>query len=222
MDGITSLRYFKGYARARHGARRMSNRANPFEWSGGHPALDLVNTLDERPSGAPIENLATYHDLTRFAALAGLIDRRTAAGLERLDSRSGSTVVKSARRLREHLHDVLAAANSGRSARQPDLDALSAAIRAAHAARKLVASPSPGLADRRWSPALAREIPLHACSLAIECLLVGEDSKRIRKCGAADCDVYYLDTSKGRRRQWCSMKGCGNREKQRRWRGAAR
>jgi predicted RNA-binding Zn ribbon-like protein len=221
MDGITSLRYFKGYARARHGARRMSNRANPFEWSGGHPALDLVNTLDERPSGAPIENLATYHDLTRFAALAGLIDRRTAAGLERLDSRSGSTVVKSARRLREHLHDVLAAANSGRSARQPDLDALSAAIRAAHAARKLVASPSPGLADRRWSPALAREIPLHACSLAIECLLVGEDSKRIRKCGAADCDVYYLDTSKGRRRQWCSMKGCGNREKQRRWRGVA-
>ncbi len=186
MDGITSLRYFKGYARARHGARRMSNRANPFEWSGGHPALDLVNTLDERPSGAPIENLATYHDLTRFAALAGLIDRRTAAGLERLDSRSGSTVVKSARRLREHLHDVLAAANSGRSARQPDLDALSAAIRAAHAARKLVASPSPGLADRRWSPALAREIPLHACSLAIECLLVGEDTQensKMRSCG---------------------------------------
>ena len=28
----------------------MSGRANPFEWSGGHPALDLVNTLDERPS----------------------------------------------------------------------------------------------------------------------------------------------------------------------------
>ena len=38
----------------------MSGRGNPFEWSGGHPALDLVNTLDERPSAAPIENLATY------------------------------------------------------------------------------------------------------------------------------------------------------------------
>jgi predicted RNA-binding Zn ribbon-like protein len=198
----------------------MSIRANPFEWSGGHPALDLVNTLDERPSDAPIENLATYRDLTRFAALAGLIDRRTAAGLERLDRRSGSAVAKSARRLREHLHDVLAAANSGRPARQPDLDALSAAIRAAHAARKLVASPSPGLADLRWSPVLARAIPLHACSLAIERLLVDEERKRIRKCGATDCDVYYLDTSKGQRRQWCSMKGCGNREKQRRWRCA--
>ena len=35
---------------------RQAERANPFEWSGGHPALDLVNTLDERPSPAPIEN----------------------------------------------------------------------------------------------------------------------------------------------------------------------
>ena len=201
---------------------KQGQRTDPFEWSGGHPALDLVNTLDERPSPAPIENLATYHDLTRFAALAGLIDRRTAARLQRLDSRSGSPIAKRARKLREHLHDVLAAAHSGRPARQPDLDALSAEIQAAHAARTLVASPSPGLANRRWSPALTHEIPLHACSLAIECLLVDEDRKRIRKCSASDCDVYYLDTSKGRRRQWCSMKGCGNREKQRRWRSATR
>jgi predicted RNA-binding Zn ribbon-like protein len=192
--------------------------ANPFEWSGGHPALDLVNTLDERPSASPIEHLATYRDLTRFAALAGLIDDRTAARLARLDS-TGSPIVKRARKLREHLHDVLAAVHWQRRPRQSDLDALSAAIQAAHAARTLVASSSPGLANRRWSPALAREIPLHACSLAIECLLVEEPRKRIRKCGASDCDVYYLDTSKGRRRQWCSMKGCGNREKQRRWRG---
>jgi predicted RNA-binding Zn ribbon-like protein len=201
---------------------KQGQRADPFEWSGRHPALDFVNTLDERPLPTPIENLATYHHLTRFAALAGLLDRRTAVHLQRLDGRSGSHIVKRARKLREHLHDVLAAANSGRPARQSDLDALSAAIQAAHAARTLIASLSPGLANRRWSPALAREIPLHACSLAIECLLVDEDRKRIRKCSASDCDVYYLDTSKGRRRQWCSMKGCGNREKQRRWRSSAR
>jgi predicted RNA-binding Zn ribbon-like protein len=191
--------------------------ADPFEWSGGHPALDLVNTLDERPSPSPIENLATYRDLTRFAVLAGLIDRRTAARLSPFEE-TGSPIAKRARTLREHLHDVLAAAHARRPARQSDLDALSAAIQAAHAARTLVASPSPGLADRRWSPAVTREIPLHACSLAIERLLVDEPRKRIRKCGASDCDVYYLDTSKGHRRQWCSMKGCGNREKQRRWR----
>src|SRR5438874_11212885 len=121
----------------------MSDRANPFEWSGGHPALDLVNTLDERPSPAPIENLATYRDLTRFAELAGLIDRGTVRRLPKLDGRSGSHLVKRARKLREHLHDVLAAANSKPPARQSDLDALSAAVQAAHAAQRPVASPAP-------------------------------------------------------------------------------
>ena len=45
-----------------------------------------MNTLEERPSAAPIENLATYRDLTRFAALAGLIDDRTAARLQQLET----------------------------------------------------------------------------------------------------------------------------------------
>jgi predicted RNA-binding Zn ribbon-like protein len=198
----------------------MGDGVDRFEWSGGHPALDLVNTLDERPFPAPIENLATYRDLTRFAELTGLIDRRTAAALLRFDGRSGSHIVQRARKLREHLHEVLAAANAGRPPRQLDLDALSAAVQRAHAAQVLAASASPGLTSRRWSPALAPEIPLHACSLAVERLLVDEERKRIRKCAASDCDVYYLDTSKGHRRQWCSMKGCGNREKQRRRRSA--
>src|SRR5262249_35065368 len=52
----------------------MIERADPFEWSGGHPALDLVNTLDERPFESPIENLATYQNLVHFAELAKLID----------------------------------------------------------------------------------------------------------------------------------------------------
>jgi predicted RNA-binding Zn ribbon-like protein len=200
----------------------MSNYTDHFEWNGGHPALDLVNTLDERPSRAPVENLATYRDLLGFVELAGLIEPRTAAALQRPAGRSGSGIVKRARRLREHLHDVLAAANSGRPARQFDLDTLSAAIGGAHAARRLVASPSPGHARHRWFPATAPEIPLHACSLAIEALLVGEARKRIRKCEASDCDAYYIDTSRGQRRHWCSMTGCGNREKQRRWRSASR
>ena len=200
----------------------MNSRADRFEWSGGHPALDLVNTLDERPSDEPIENLATYRDLARFTELAGLVEPRIARPLQRLHDPASSRIAKRARRLREHLHDLLAATTTGRPVRQPDLDAVGAAIQAAHAARELVTSRSAGLVKYRWRMHQTAEIPLHACSLAIESLLVDEERKRIRKCGAADCDVYYLDTSKGQRRQWCSMKGCGNREKQRRRRSVTR
>jgi predicted RNA-binding Zn ribbon-like protein len=200
----------------------MSDRTDPFEWSGGHPALDFVNTLDERPSDSPIENLATYRDLVRFTELAGLVDPSIAARLTHLGGRACTSIVKRARKLREHLHGVLATAHAGRSAHQSDLEAITAAIQAAHAAQMLVASPSARLTTRVWIPSLLPEIPLHACSLAIEGLLLHEERRRIRKCGASDCDVYYIDASKAQLRNWCSMKGCGNREKQRRRRSAAR
>jgi predicted RNA-binding Zn ribbon-like protein len=200
----------------------MSDRADPFDWSGGHPALDLVNTLDERPFEAPIENLATYADLVRFAELAKLIEPAVAARLRKLSGRACARVASRARALREHLHEVLAAAHRDQPAPQPALDAITATIRAAHAARALVAASSPNLAGHCWSSPFAADTPLHACALAIENLLIDVDRSRIRKCEASDCSVYFVDTSKAHRRQWCSMKNCGNREKQRRWRSQAK
>ena len=196
----------------------MSRRARPFEWCGGHPALDLVNTLDERPSQTPIENLAKYGDLVDFVELAGLVEAPLAASLRGRTGAACALVAKRARQLREHLHAALAAARGPEPMPKKHLDAIAAAIQAAHSARLLVASPSGVLATHRWARESAVDIPLHACALAIEHLLVEMDRTRIRKCGAHDCDVYFIDTSKGRRRHWCSMSNCGNREKQRRWR----
>ena len=199
----------------------MSNRGDPFEWSGGHPALDLVNTLDERPFDAPIENLATYRDLVRFAELAGLMERSLARALLDRTGPACARVGRRARKLREQLYNVLAAVRAAEPIPQMDLKAIGAAIRAAHAARILVATPSTTLAGHRWEPRSEVDAPLHACALAIERLLSETDRGRIRKCGAHDCEVYFIDTSKGRRRRWCSMRNCGNREKQRRWRSSA-
>ena len=81
----------------------MSRRADPFEWSGGHPALDLVNTLDERPFPSPIENLATFRDLVRFAELAKLVEPPVAKRLRTLSGPACSRAAKRARELREHL-----------------------------------------------------------------------------------------------------------------------
>jgi predicted RNA-binding Zn ribbon-like protein len=200
----------------------VSNRADPFEWSGGHPALDLVNTLDERPFDQPMENLGTYRDLVLFTELAGLVEPALATALRTLTGPACSRVAKCARQLREHVHDVLAAVSKKHPASQGDLDAIASAVQAARAARVLAVSTSGNLVDYRWSHATAVKTPLHACALAIEHLLTGVDRGRIRKCGASDCGVYFLDTSRGHRRQWCSMDNCGNREKQRRWRSEIR
>lgn len=200
----------------------MGECAVPFEWSGGHPAFDFVNTLDERPFDEPIENLATYRDLVRFAELAELIEPALARTLRDFAGPASSRIAKRARELREHFFDVLVATRQHKLVSRSDLDAIASAVRAARAARVLVASTSQSLALYRWSRPTAIEIPLHACALAIESLLTDVDRGQIKKCEASDCDVYFVDTSKGHRRQWCSMKNCGNREKQRRWRSSDR
>lgn len=200
----------------------MSDVADAFDWSGGHPALDLVNTLDERPFDHPIETLGTYRDLIRFVELAGLVEPAIAAGLEPLKGPKCLDILNRTRELREHLHDVLRARHSSRPIPPRDLDAISIAIQFAHASRKLVAATSQSVVSHTWSDLLAPEIPLHACAIAVEHLLIDIDRAKVRKCGASDCDVYFVDTSKSQHRQWCSMKGCGNREKQRRRKPATR
>src|SRR5579862_6631636 len=68
---------------------RPNNMATPkpFELIAGHPALDLVNTLDHR-FGPPAtrENLNTWDDLLRFVTQSGLLSENKARKLKRLDS----------------------------------------------------------------------------------------------------------------------------------------
>jgi len=191
---------------------------NPFDWSGGHPALDFVNTLDERPLPAPIERLESYADLVRFAGLAKLISPAQARHLGRL---SAPDVVRRARKLREDCFDILAARNHRKKIDPAAFRAITAAIRDAHAARTLLPANGHAIARHDWASPHAPLVPLHACALAIEDLLTGADAALVRKCGAADCAVYFIDRSKAGRRHWCSMNNCGNREKQRRWRADA-
>jgi predicted RNA-binding Zn ribbon-like protein len=130
-------------------------------------------------------------------------------------------VARRTRALREHLYAVLAAIRLGRAVPQGPLEAIALEVRRAHAARALTSTATSSAFTHSWISPASPEIPLHACALAIEDLLVSADGSRIRKCGATDCEVYFIDTSKARRRRWCSMKNCGNREKQRRWRSGA-
>ncbi|MFD8695878.1 CGNR zinc finger domain-containing protein [Kitasatospora purpeofusca] len=44
-------------------------------------------------------------------------------------------------------------------------------------------------------------------------LFTGPYADRIRECGADDCQLLFVDTSRPGRRRWCSMERCGNRHK---------
>ncbi|MEU8683673.1 ABATE domain-containing protein [Streptomyces sp. NPDC048611] len=45
-------------------------------------------------------------------------------------------------------------------------------------------------------------------------LLTDPDARgQLRQCEGESCTLVYLDTSRGRRRRWCSSEVCGNRER---------
>ena len=55
-------------------------------------------------------------------------------------------------------------------------------------------------------------------ALAVAALAESAPGGRLRTCAAEACARWFLDTSKGGRRRWCSMATCGNRAKAARWR----
>jgi len=44
-------------------------------------------------------------------------------------------------------------------------------------------------------------------------LLVNETLSQVKQCSGERCILVFLDTSKSKRRRWCSMESCGNRAK---------
>ena len=196
----------------------MSKSApKPFQLYAGHPALDLVNTLDMRFSGDPQELLASYAELLRFATQLQLLTASQARGLARtVAAANAQRVLASTRELREALAAVLYAWMDRAKPPATALDTLQRYFHAAAAQRRLRAA-GPQL-DWSWTGAEQQaEIPLWKLAQSAADLLLSSDAERVKDCGDPTCRWLFLDLSKNHTRRWCDMKTCGNRMKARRY-----
>ncbi|WP_093800623.1 ABATE domain-containing protein [Streptomyces sp. Wb2n-11] len=100
----------------------------------------------------------------------------------------------------------------------------SPAPRALDRVNALAAAPPPGVRavrtpDGAWARALTGDAPERAALLAavardaVDLLTDPVARARLRACEGGGCRRLYLDTSRGRRRRWCSSEVCGNRER---------
>jgi predicted RNA-binding Zn ribbon-like protein len=165
------------------------------EFVTGSLALDYVATVAERGT-TDLESLVAPGDLVDWIAAAALVDappRVTAKGLER------------AKALREALFALVAAAIDGRD---PPPGAAATVNRAA-------AMPPPAVRLDRGT--LHREGDLDAVLSAIARagleLLGGPERSLVRWCADERCTRPFVDRSRGGRRRWCGMAGCGDRAK---------
>jgi predicted RNA-binding Zn ribbon-like protein len=194
---------------------------------GGHPALDLVNTLARgplTPDAEPHDYLVDPDAALRWAVRAGLVhtaeaDKVTAAWAR--GRGSAGSALAALREVREALHDTLLAATGLASRGAPASAALGRLHQrwAAAARRSTLVLDRTEVAPVRLAVGLvpALMLPDRAAEAALD-LLRTADFTRIRRCPpeSGGCGWLFLDRSRNGSRRWCRMADCGTDVKVRR------
>ncbi|MFF7484043.1 CGNR zinc finger domain-containing protein [Streptomyces luteogriseus] len=148
----------------------------------------------------------------RWEVLDEPADLVTWAGRSRLPDGLDLTVtaaeLERARTLRDAVFLLAADRAHGRPLRAAQLDVVNAAA----AAPPLVARIAPD-GTRAWAPGATGTHLLATVARDAIDLFTGPHADRVRECGAHNCHLLFVDTSRPGRRRWCAMEHCGNREK---------
>lgn len=198
-----------------------TRKLDDIEVIGGHPAVDFVNTVAAWNSDAPGEYLNDFEDFLRWSERAGLLWTAAIGRFCKRPAAEKRAAYEEVLKLRDSLHAVLAARAAGEKLPQRALDHLNAIIRRTVEWRRIAADVATDLRqiccvwDMQNAPAIAALGPV--AWKAAELLELGELA-RLKECPGDDCGWLFLDTSKNRSRQWCSMKTCGNTAKVKRFR----
>ncbi len=167
-----------------------------FDFIADRPALDFVATVAERGT-THLEKLRTAPELSRWVYESGLVHNHLQLSDDDLHRATA---------LRDTIFRVLTA--------RIDHTALLATDRQPvnHAA----ARPGP-TSQLSASGQLTRTGSLDAVLslLATDCieLFRGPDGDLLSWCADSTCTRPFIDRSRGHRRRWCDMKGCGDRAK---------
>lgn len=195
-----------------------ANGGRAFQLIAGHPALDLINTLDWRfRDREPEELLESYSNLLNFTTQAGLLTPRQARYLLRNASAGAAArTLAAVRELREAAAAVFYPALDGQSPSAPAIKILEKFFKAARENQKLSWADAQ-LAWDQPNAAATADLPLWLLAQNTAGLMTSSAMQHVRACGSPDCRWLFLDTSKNHTRRWCDMRLCGNRMKARRF-----
>jgi predicted RNA-binding Zn ribbon-like protein len=203
-------------------AGKSGEKEREFEMTGGHPALDLVNTLDWRfRASGPEELLQDYSDVVRFVEETELVNAADARKLLRsVPEAKGGRMLAAVRELREAAADVLYAAVEGKDPSGAGVKRLEECFAEARQHQEL--QWVGGKLEWVLQSGVVPDLPFWALSMSTASLMTSEQMHLLRECGNAECRWLFVDTSKNHTRRWCDMKICGNRMKARRFKAQHR
>jgi predicted RNA-binding Zn ribbon-like protein len=192
-------------------------RPESIDLNGGHPALDLVNTVSwRRDIDRQRENLAVPLDLLTWAHRAAVLDKHHLTAMRLAiaeDSETAERVLRQVHELREQLYHHLADRIDHPGGEQPIREGspLHRAFADAVTASSLTGIPARWTLKARGPLDIPRVLALHGLDL-----VQTMPPDRLRRCDDDGCGWLFLDTTRNHSRRWCSSRDCGNRARARR------
>ncbi|MFD9329422.1 CGNR zinc finger domain-containing protein [Streptomyces sp. NPDC060065] len=181
-------------------ASGMATASYELRFDSGRICLDLLATTH------PEERLDSVDHLRAWIARSGLVPAGTP-----LSGADPSWLV-GFRELRGHVDRLVRGELDARPA-DAALARVNAAALAAPPAPWAVRADDGSLRGRLHSPPGRAELLSLIGRDALELLTDPAARASLRQCEGDNCPIVYLDTSRGRRRRWCSSEVCGNRER---------
>jgi predicted RNA-binding Zn ribbon-like protein len=169
------------------------------------PALDFVNTAEERGHPEAGDVLLTPADLRLWGQRYGLLAQSASLGAE------ADAELATAREARELLYDLFLARTQGRAPTRRRLARLAQLSAEAYRAASLQPA-ADGSVGWRWSSGELATVRHVAVTRAVG-LLQAEPSPRLKQCPGDHCGWFFLDTTKRGNRRWCRMSECGQEAK---------
>jgi predicted RNA-binding Zn ribbon-like protein len=193
---------------------------------GGHPALDLVNSVERgvpRPDGDNQDFLVDPEHIVKWAARVGLLandaESETVRQAWRADPAGARRAIDRLVGIRESTHR---AARAALHATDWDGEETRGALEYLHrewqaaVGRSRIARRQPGRPGVRIDLGAdpVELVPDRAAQQALE-LVSGDELDRVRDCPieAGGCGWLFVDRSRNHTRRWCRMADCGNKVK---------
>jgi predicted RNA-binding Zn ribbon-like protein len=192
-----------------HSETRSADRPE-FVFIGEHPAIDFANTLVVS-DGNPVELFAGWPDVVDWLSETKLTTRERVE----LPAAAGIRALKSMIELRQAWERELSVLVAGGKVSDAFLERLNGFLALDTFHESLLRDGKRGFRlVRPASPLRGEKLALSLVSQQIADFLVTANLDYVHRCAnTTSCVLYFYDTTKNHRRQWCSVATCGNRHK---------
>lgn len=183
------------------------NTTLPFDHIGGHPLIDFVNTK-MTPGGQLVEQLTSNEDVVAWMVDVGLVDEGAVLFpvSEELD------LLEEVHEFRQKMRGMLADIVAEESVSEDTIGEINAKLVHWQGTPHLIKTDNAYKRPFRYKVTQPGQLLALLAHTAAH-FVTDVDLRYVKHCDNAACTRYFLDTSRNHSRRWCSMEGCGNRNK---------